>query len=144
MKLEQQVTSLEISKRLKELGVKQESLFYWLNPFKQQDWQLVQTGEWSLNGHHNFCSAFTVAELGDMLPSFVDETFRKYKFMSMKLEDQWNSGYYIPWEDNSYTPLVSGGCYRGCGWYIFGYADTEVEARGKVLIKLLEKKYITL
>lgn len=29
MKLEQQVVSLELAKQLKELGVKQDSLFYW-------------------------------------------------------------------------------------------------------------------
>ena len=29
MKLEDQVVSLELAKKLKELGVKQESLFYW-------------------------------------------------------------------------------------------------------------------
>jgi len=29
MKLEDQVCSLELAKRLKELGVEQESLFYW-------------------------------------------------------------------------------------------------------------------
>ena len=31
MKLENQVVSLEIAKSLKELGVKQESLFYWVS-----------------------------------------------------------------------------------------------------------------
>jgi hypothetical protein len=29
MKLEEQVTSLELSKKLKELGIKQNSLFWW-------------------------------------------------------------------------------------------------------------------
>lgn len=33
MKLEQQVSSLELSKTLKNLGVRQESAFYWAEPF---------------------------------------------------------------------------------------------------------------
>ena len=33
MKLEQQVVSLELAKKLKELGVKQDSLFYWWGTF---------------------------------------------------------------------------------------------------------------
>ena len=32
MNIEEQVCSLELSKRLKELGGKQESLFYWIDP----------------------------------------------------------------------------------------------------------------
>lgn len=87
MKLEQQVTSLEISKKLKELGVKQESYFWW---------QLEHNNELS-NGCLSFCpsvivpksyhdgtspksgfiSAFTVAELGEMLIDLLENKLIK-------------------------------------------------------------------
>ena len=60
MKLEQQVCSLELAKRLKELGVNQESLFAWdvsVTPARLQF-----TGGWLGS---NEISAFTVAELGE-------------------------------------------------------------------------------
>src|SRR6266516_6355210 len=64
MKTEEQVTSLELSKKLKELDVKQESIFYWL---------LTTMGEYEVTDRGNvympkdtFYSAFTVAELGGM------------------------------------------------------------------------------
>jgi hypothetical protein len=58
--LEKQVTSLELSKKLRDLGVKQESLFYWW-PSKSV---FVQTRK--PEGTVAWCSAFTVAELGEM------------------------------------------------------------------------------
>lgn len=74
MNLESQVCSLELSKRLKELGVKQKSLFYWIR---------VETENKNIDGFgltyiinifkpiQNFkeiYSAFTVSELGEILP----------------------------------------------------------------------------
>ena len=63
MKLEHQLSSLEPSKKLKELGVKQESLFWWY------DGELEYHSD-SQPSKSTFeqCSAFTVAELGEMLP----------------------------------------------------------------------------
>jgi len=75
MNLEDQVISLELAKKLKELGVKQESLFYWAGSalwFKRggvvysQDNE-VETFEWIKNNYNDFYSAFSVAELAPLL-----------------------------------------------------------------------------
>ena len=56
MNKKDQVVNLQLSKKLKELGVEQESLFYWRN----EDGPTIAHGnEWS----DIICSAFTVAEL---------------------------------------------------------------------------------
>jgi len=68
MKLKNQVCSLELSKKLKVLGVEQESLFYWLYSFGNNNYTLLEkTATNKL--HDEDISAFTVAELGDILPS---------------------------------------------------------------------------
>ena len=67
MKLEEQVCSLELAKRLKELGIIQLSLFYW-------HWN-TGIGKYELLDECNFgdyFSAFTAAELFDILPASID------------------------------------------------------------------------
>ena len=69
MPLEKQVSSLEPSKHLKELGVKQESHFYWNRPTNLAPHQIVSgTFTWKTDDEDGRVSAFTVAELGEMLP----------------------------------------------------------------------------
>lgn len=73
MRLEDQVCSLEYAKRLKELGVRQESVFYWCG--KENDVHLLGCGlenyergnAWSVDDYYSEFrySAFTVAELID-------------------------------------------------------------------------------
>ncbi len=110
MKLENQVTSLELSKRLKDLEVKQESLWWWYwNDYREggkEGWDdsgLIYTGgkfidgsdeakirlgeedfsedDQRLHDHNvarsNYISAFTVAELGEMMPKGFASYFRK-------------------------------------------------------------------
>lgn len=76
MTLESQVCSLELAKQLKELGVKQESLFWWGNG-RSYLWMgraMVSIEEEVVQKKSVFpddfewYSAFTVAELGEMLP----------------------------------------------------------------------------
>ena len=67
MNIEHHVTSLELSKRLKELGVPQDSAFYW-----QRHHSVDAPGgwTWSLSNttNGNCVSAFLASELGELLP----------------------------------------------------------------------------
>lgn len=122
MKLEDQVCSLELAKRLKELGVKQESLCHWYQGVGGE-WYLGDTAEMMNNAveishmtapQFNSASAFTVAELGEMLPR---------GFASHKYGNNWYSLSRNKKRDTE--------------------ATTEADARAKMLIYLLENKLIT-
>ena len=111
MKLENQVCSLEHAKRLKELGVKQESLWWWTRLDDSKDFILMSVVNSCAPRIHEGISAFTVAELGEMLPmSKVD---------SCKPNKVWVVDYNI--------------LTKTCK------ADTEANARAKMLIWLLER-----
>jgi hypothetical protein len=77
--LEKQVCSLDLAKRLKELEVKQESLLYWGNylangscrVLPRQGGSLDWSDGWDLKDWQEIAAAFTVAELGEMLPKEV-------------------------------------------------------------------------
>jgi hypothetical protein len=118
MKLEDQVTSLELSKKLKELGVKQESLCFW-----EQATQTKKNGEliWYLGTkdlpNSDWCSAFSVAELGEMLPDYVS---------TYKREGQW---------------IADASLHRGGEIPLMG-SGTEADARAYMLIYLIENKLI--
>lgn len=127
MKLENQVTSLEISKKLKSLNLNQESLFYW-HTHDGKNWEL---------DHRNFdhrtvpiefeiCSAFTVAELGEMLKNNADFSNISY---TKELDEEGN------WQ---YQTIGTNECPLG----IIGHEPTEADARGKMLIYLIENNLI--
>ena len=91
MELQQQVTNLELSKRMKELGFKKKSFARWevyTDPNTNRKKKLIV-----LQGGHTFVdsySAYTVAELGEMLSSY------KYNWQNYKGSDgQWVLGDYI-------------------------------------------------
>lgn len=79
--MENHVTSLELSKKLKELGVKQESLFWWQHfdemvgagTVQKVDYWRVTDGAY----RDGFISAFLSSELGEMLPSINWQTYKE-------------------------------------------------------------------
>jgi hypothetical protein len=129
MKLEQQVCSLELAKRLKELGVKQDGVFYWIRNAQYGDmicygYPPKEDGE--ENGITCVASALTVAELGDMLPDIT----KSWRYDYMK-DDETRVWEWACEKDYSHdNPTVEG--------------TTEADARAKMLIYLIENHLITL
>lgn len=124
MKLENQVCSLELAKKLKELDVKQESYFYHIIPVTGQGCLLsdrenamypVACGTPGVKIY----SAFTVAELGEMLP--VNALWQCYPFWEGKGK-LWACEVQIEEEKKDHC-----------------IAHTEADARAKMLIHLIEK-----
>ena len=127
MELEKQVCSLELAKRLKELGAKQDGFFVWVENV---------VGAWNVEVERNsvlpksqgsYCSAFTVAELGEMLPNYFKHEQRGYLNLVMKKLDDGSSE--VIYKERTDT--------------VFGqWAETEADARAKLLIYLIENSLI--
>ena len=109
----------EVSKRLKELGVKHKSYFRWQvwhdpNTGKKRK-ELVMEGGYTFGGIY---PAFSGAELGEMLPSGMSESYKLVR-----------GG----WMVSSHPYGKSKKTQEG---------NTEADARAKMLIYLLENKLI--
>lgn len=138
MKLENQVVSLELAKKLKELGVRQESFFKWGNVYidGQYHWSLYVPPEYNKVPNPSLwvhgISAFTVAELGEMLPDFITEehlyTYQQYRNWSDRKKPKHGVSYWFMGREELH----------------FTDADTEADARAKMLVYLLENNLISL
>jgi len=143
MKLEDQVVSLELAKKLKELGFKQESYFSWWSyvndgdEFEQiklltdEQYENSDSVKYAL-GNESF-SAYTVAELGEVLlrAKIVIRT------------------YITDWDKKSikelYVNIDMGreeDKKRFKGYQTMFSGKTEADARAKMLIYLKENKLI--
>lgn len=71
MELEIQEVNLELSKKLKELGVKYESHFCWVEstPFPETKTSIIDTKLRNDNENFTYYSAFSVPELLELLPA---------------------------------------------------------------------------
>lgn len=144
MKIENQVCTISQSKLLKELGILQESQCYHYqeqtprNPnlheygFSQENmpWYLTTTGKKSiLSGSRVMYeySAFSVAELGEMLPDLFS-TNRQYELVCVKEDDCWLVMYVA---GNDLLNVLHKKA-----------AKKEADAKADMLIYLLEKRLV--
>lgn len=138
MNLQDQVISLEQAKRLKELGVVQESLFCFIgdddpDPRYNMPHKLYLTteaySEVGAGWYDSRIAAFTVAELGVMLPGTQNVISQPVHI------DDLSRGFLC-------ARLIT----KGTGFDLIGpFLDglTEAEARAAMLIHLLENNLIT-
>jgi hypothetical protein len=117
--LENQVCSPELSKRLKELGVNQQSLFAWVKTAEgPDDYKYLAyrpDGLWV-----DEISAFTAGELGEMLPIWFHSRKRENDdWVCRVMEVRTNKNHH-------------------------SFGKTEADARAKMLIYLLENKLMEL
>lgn len=131
MDLEKQVVSLELAKNLKELGVKQESLFDWME-IDDNDW-IIMAKKYPerISENEDIISAFTVSELGEMLPKRILGKRTYYHIYS----SHWENGWLI--DARSPRQGFNTSKHRKV-------ADTEADARAKMLIYLLKNKLLIL
>jgi hypothetical protein len=138
MKLNNQVCSLEQAKRLNELGITQETFFCYAGGINDTvppqllttDYVYSECAGWAYNER---IAAFTVAELGAMLPEWTaNDTLRLEQWATERQEKRAiqyrkNPGEFHP------TDTPENAIFR----------RTEAAARADMLIYLLEHKYVT-
>lgn len=130
MNLEQITTSLELSIRLKELGVNKPSLFYY-----DYD-KLVCTPDGYTPTLPNKYSAWTTDELLEILPEEIVED-GEYYYLSI---DRIGGVYEVIYCTNEECPKLVGELYDD---ELISY-DTLPEALAKLLIHLIENKLINI
>ena len=141
MELEKQVGSLDSAKRLKELGVKQDSLFYYYPKPKvvensggkviRDGYKILYGDSARVYGVDAKYSAFTVAELGEMLPVSVTIKDKWHKLISTHQDSSVKNYWYGGYGNDKDLELC----------YFYGIL-TEADCRAKMLIYLLENKII--
>lgn len=139
MELSKQVVSLELSKKLKELGVKQESLYWWSeHTTPAMLWNESALSDVSVKDYPGY-SAFTTAELGELLPPYIDvgdeslgQVIEIRTFTSDHSKGKWDVWY--EGVDANNNP---------CDWW-YQTAETEADARAKMLIYLLSQGLLTM
>jgi len=97
MNIEDQVVSVEVAKKLKEIGVEQESLFYWRVWNDETVDCAIGYEDYDFSGAGRKIveriSAFTVAELMEQLPAVIETKAGRYRLTIEKYEPRWYVSY---------------------------------------------------
>lgn len=116
--MEKYVSNRELSEKLQKLGVIQESWLYWHKCGGYRKWELTR-----IKSDIECYSAFTIGELGEMLPNKIEVDNGKLVML-----------------DKGKTVIYTQHIGHRFEWLYFKIADTEANARAKMLIYLIEQK----
>lgn len=129
MKLEDQVVSLELAKKMRELGFEQDSYWFWQGYLHSEN-RVELAPKDKLYKYYDICSAYTVAELGEMLPA----GFISRKRIGATKDTLWSC-----YDDKpvNYHKIELA---KQIDYTVL--ADTEAHARAKMLIYLKENGHL--
>lgn len=127
--MKDQVISLALAKKLKDLGVPQEASYWWVADV--EDWTNAElVGDNWTDYSYRDClkvAAFNVAELGEMLPRYVDIRGLMWPLEIVRTSI-WRL-YYGDWRGAAETAVILSA----------PTGASEAEARGLMLALLIEK-----
>lgn len=140
MILKKQVVNLKLSKRIRELGVKQKSYWYWQKNLNDKNvgWELVDEESIYYGQELRACSAFTMSELLEIIGDY---------FLSVEIfcpvENEWTAQTrtHDCDCDRCAKKLKEDPNYFAVNWESEKDKDP-VKALAKLLITLLEKELI--
>lgn len=128
MSIATNLTNLELSKKLKEIGVKQKSIFSWGN-LEGDTWYLALRGSCVGN---SILSAFLASELLMMLPSKLHKHDRTlYLTIIKETDENFEASYYCHQHGQNHTAFAS-------------YGRLSDSLANLILTAVLDLKYITI
>jgi hypothetical protein len=149
MSIEKQVCSIKSATRLNELGIKQDSLFYWIPPTNanSKKYSIGMIGSFNKT-YHNYCiSAFTTGELLKMVPQWIDtkknEPFNFFNFFfcikRIFIDDKLTRVYSVNYhcdtvQFKSESPFFAHTLFKGI------YDTNPADALAKTILFLIENK----
>ena len=147
MTLENQVVSREYAEKMRDLGFPQSSYFWWKaigSGIEEKDYRI--SDNWSKDNKHygddvDQFSAFTVAELGEMLP----DNIKKYEIKETDKRKN-EEKYYIlssgRTTEGRFDIIYQDWIGKKIKTLCYFEEDTEADARAKMLIYLAENNLI--
>ena len=124
MKLEDQVCALCLAKRLKELGVEQESLYHWIDNRDCEEYHWIDNRD---------CEDDTCNDCKDKYELIQDNEGLEYcSYSAFTVAEL---GEHINWR-----AMLLLGCPEDMAWFVDD-RTTEADSRAKMLIHLIKKGY---
>lgn len=146
MEIKDQVCTLPQAVRLSELGITQNSTFHHVYVSEDIDWQIWIAGSFDeYDDEILMHSAFTVAELGQMLPcTLKKDDLHDYSILTFVIDSALQCHTSYPLYHELDADLNEDGSWNAiCNNWLKTIGETEAISRADMLIELIEKKIIT-